>query len=85
MKQKNLKELSIEALQQKLKVSKLVMGLQLGMVIILLAAAVFVYVQTQETAVALPLFVVALGMLPISLIIRVELKKIEAEIASRNL
>jgi len=53
--------------------------------IALIGGAVFFYLQTQKTAVALLLFVVALGMLPISLIIRIELKKIEAEIASRNL
>lgn len=59
MKQKSLQELSIAALQQKLKISKLVMGMQLGMGIALIGAAVFVYMQTQKTAVALPLFVVA--------------------------
>lgn len=41
MKQKSLPELSTEELRQKLKISKLVMGLQLGMGISLIGASVF--------------------------------------------
>ncbi|NJO04003.1 MAG: redox-active disulfide protein 2 [Bacteroidia bacterium] len=80
MKKTEIKDIPTDVLKKKEKLLRLATGILIGMLIVLVAAAIFISVNNQSFS---PMLVVALALFPISLMNIQRIKKIKEEIRRR--